>query len=548
MNTKANKKLTLVKRGVVLAAIGAIAASLFFIECDSEELRIALAIESSRVEEAKNLVKVTPYDPLEYHERWILNLVYEPLLRYEYVETNHSMGNPIRKESKEKDEVKDSFQQGIIKHEDVDDSRGDLVVAERARVTLPEKIHLSDGTVFETRGQQLDEPLDRYNSFLASKGAQSFQPSRMDNTLNFSYTSARGAILYSVLLSRFRIYAKDKKGQYIGSGPYMISIGDSDDNDIVLKANKRHRLKSKLPAETIRFKYYDNTAVLLSGADAHIIVSTQRLKRKGFKELIVPVGTHWFAWINPRRHQTVESRRWFYVNLLKPAREKLFSEGELPSKPVPLRNSYWFPSSWAPSQSIEKIEKNITNYSFNRLEGNYTTEPDLSSVRIAITKGVLFADRDSFIKHLEQYLINQTNIKPIVKEEWEGSVPYPKYDIVIIRETFDLEGEDPSSMLKSMCTSYLQTLEEVAKKQLLEISDKTLVYGISNSEVAGDFRDIQKALYEEAILFPLFTRPIFIYYDSNKITEPKLNFREGFVRLSQWGLIRTKNGEKENDK
>ena len=44
------------------------------------------------------------------------------------------------------------------------------------------------------------------------------------------------------------------------------------------------------------------------------------------------------------------------------------------------------------------------------------------------------------------------------------------------------------------------------------------------------------------VLFPLFTVPIYIYYDKTRVNTVHANYREGFVDLASWGLHASETG------
>jgi hypothetical protein len=210
---------------------------------------------------------------------------------------------------------------------------------------------------------------------------------------------------------------------------------------------------------------------------------------------------------------------------------KTINLGEIQKLSI-LDNIFWFPTGWVYTDIIIRKRPELIRYSFNIIKESAQMTPleNDKLLRIALTKGI--RRDDLFVDAVEANLIAKKFPDPHVYVQDKEFDPNP-YDIVIIKAAFDIETGEPSQTLRSIAGQYLLKSPSV-NAPLRRLPENILKFGSADSTVIEDMVEIQETLWNDAYLFPLFTVPIYIYYNPNRVAHPAFNYREGFVHLDKW--------------
>lgn len=526
-------------------------------------LRIGVPAQPFDREHGQPLGLLDPNQSRDYLSRWLLNLIYDPLLRYKANELVDSAARQRREVALV--EYSARFGNALSSHSDY------AVKYDQLAQQCEGAIRLSSGTappIFASgtllrHPSQVDVSIRSFMDLLR----QLYNPIVAQNHISLAvmnddqlvgriHSSAYNAcrtVIVELLMSLPRLYAKKEiqgVGEvYDGTGLFRFAQpGAVVGKSITLERNGRAPLAKSIGLDAIEFRTYDDAQTLATGAPRldMVIASYDVFTEAGVKPPtgwrtdVLPQGSYYFAVVNPLLPRDVRVAMWHRI--LEPARRKLFDSGDLPNVPN-LRNNYWFPEGWDGSEVVR------SNYPAIQTEAYDAKLPqDNPATRLGGDIKVLLAGgisknvgKEPFVGHIKKRLEdNGFRLKALDVDD--RNTDWGSYDLVLVRLEFDLLFADPSLLFVGTPTGS-RILDLVSppgtmlNQKMRLLPGLILSQGVGNRDVAQVISDVQGLFVADPSLFPLVTFPIYIFSNSATIREgPRANYREGLVRLEEWGI------------
>ena len=362
--------------------------------------------------------------------------------------------------------------------------------------------------------------------------------------------------------------------------------GDKNPRIAAFKKNGRDvdRIVFSHKAETsiVKESYFEADIFLTT--DAAI---DKEVDKDKYAKASIPSGDHYYIWINEDRIRDANKRRWIYHHIFLELRDAVLKDEKLGSSDN-LKNDYWFPSVWEKSSAILKIDRDnarrvqeaetsspgasggnaaqspevigrsefIGKYSFSTIPNGQMTKPSLSELKIALPTGfrkpMPEQDQSSpLYEALEKIVKKKIGTAKIdVGLETQNIAVAKNYDVVLLRQQYHQGLGAPSIILENIlddeksvfncnnCASsshWTGALASTINRHNQTLSLRLLMDEITGSSIVlSDIKKVQKILYDAATLFPLYTSPIYVYFNPSKVYRPALNAEEGFARLNCW--------------
>ena len=516
--------------------------------------RLTIAVVNPIIEGGKALEDITRIDPNGSHPlllRWLLNLVYEPCIRYKVDETVAVGEAPRPRPSN----IRDIYEGTLMDLSDFTttiDPMGKCVGSFVLRKQPP--VFFADGTG-PLRVPQLEYGFASFRSLIRNTYSDSSkveivtESDRVRASVE-NITGCQNAMLGLVLSVPRAFTTREVNGQnmYVGTGPFRFA--QSGEQQLILTRNERHPMAAQLGIDEIEFAYYQDLNDIASGnARVDMVISNYDVYRRAGREppermavRMVPIGMHYFAVVNRKRVPDEARRTLIWKKGLEPARERLFANGDLPRLEA-LSSDYWFPAGWASGSVMQAYVPELKQAAFGHGLPEVDGEARLEGrIAVLLVGGVLTDDtREPFVGYLRDALRSAGAREVSFNVASSATTDWGNYDIVLFRREFDPLFGDPSQLLTgggigAQIESAVTDGNERLKRNLGVFAGLILNSGPNNASVAERTFEIQQDLAKDISLFPLFTVPTYIYYDKAKMDSVKANYREGFVSLANWGL------------
>jgi hypothetical protein len=492
------------------------------VRSDSPYLTIAL------VDDVKVARDTDPNVRYGYTTRWLLNLIFDPFAKYSSDETvepgRAPTGDPY------------DFRPVLADPKDVTVQSD--AASRIGRFNAFPGTRFSNGIEFKV-SEHFGNSIGNIREILRELGvSEVLKVSTEGDAVRaeyISFTSIR-AVLWELVMSIPRIELA-RGGERLGTGPYRFDSREQNVTRLVAnKMSKSYEL-GKMP-EAIDFVYYQTVTNLLSAnAEFDILISDHNpwAVRKtpmpsNLKTRLLPIGSHVFLFLNPRKIPSPAERQKIFASIFRKARNEVMRAGSVEQSGL-IPNDLWFPNQWIATQALDlQTEGRLTASGFDRL----VDDPGISMPTDRVYTMHLvgpFNENHPFIENVKA-LLGEQNVRITSRATLEDN--WDSYDIVVFANDFDIVVGDPAQLLN--VAPVRRVVQDVVRDNLQILSQLMFVHGRDNLPLAERFLAIQQSLVAERTVFPLFTSPVFLIYNTDRMKTLIANYREGFVRFPEWGF------------
>lgn len=526
-------------------------------------LRIGVPVQPFDREQGQKLGLLDPNQSRDYLSRWLLNLIYDPLLRYKANELFDFAAHQPREAARV--QYSERFADALSSHSLYAVNYDKLTQQCEGAINLlsgtPPPI-FSSGT-FLRRPSQVDVSIrsfmdllrQLYNPIVAQNhiSLAVMNEGQLVGRIHSSELNACRTVIVELLMSLPRLYAKTAiqgAGEvYDGTGLFQFAQpGTAVGKTITLEKNRHAPVVKSIGLDAIEFRTYDDAQTLANGAPRldMVIASYDVFKEAGveppagWRADVLPQGTYYFAVVSPHLPRDVRVAIWHRI--LEPARRKLFESGNLPNLPN-LRNNYWFPEGWDGTEVVRANYPAINSEAYDaKLPQDNPATRLGGDIKVLLAGGISKnTGKEPFVDNVKNLLqANGFRLKALDVDD--RNTDWGSYDLVLVRLEFDLLFADPSLLFVGTPTGS-RILDLVSppgttlNQKMRLLPGLILSQGVGNRDVAQVISDVQGLFVADPILFPLVTFPIYIFSNSATIREgPRANYREGLVRLDEWGI------------
>ncbi len=433
--------------------------------------------------------------------RWVANLVFKPLAEYPYDETGPSSGDAEDRPYPVLLEVQnDTFDNGI----------------HRLEVDL---------RVEGLTSRKIQEALDRARAYVEHALERTRQTPQIGvgvNLPDIEFTGVRSpSTAYTLLTIARPARRTEQGGQYVGWGPY-VPTGQvvSGLNELTLRKREGDTYAQRFPRE-LAFQVAPSLTKpeeLDPERDLLAVFPGPPAPKDppGFRHVMIPYGYTYVAVIlrdtlDPRRvYAWIRSLAWRFVRARGGDRNRI--------------ENFWIPRGWLSLGRCDRIRQGIRGFAYPSFQRPDLSRPLPFSVGVFIGTGpwvapIAFQDfRESFFTGV------QGDIQAV------DDPMNPDVDVLIYKATFDPFLDSPAVLYEF--GAGLISNEDL--RRLNEFSRYMLDAGPGSLVTTTLATNIQREWSENLRIFPIFSEPITIYVNEEKIEDLHMNYREGFAHLNRW--------------
>ena len=562
---------------VLLACVGAMGGAALSGGCKSSDRaqRQAVEVAAGRVlhigtpiqpfdrEPGQALGLLDPNQSRDYLSRWLLNLIYDPLLRYKanelvdlttrqpkeaaLVQYSERFADAISSHSLYTVKYQKPTQQceGVIS---LQSGNSSPIFASGTYLRDPSQVDVSIRSFMDLL-RQLYNPIVTQNRISLAV----MTDGQLVGRINSSEYNACRSVIVELMMSLPRLYAKKAlqgTGEvYDGTGLFRFAQpGTAVGKTVTLKTNRYSPAEKSIGLDQIEFRTYDDAPTLANGAPRlDMVISSYDVFKEarveppaGWRTDVLPQGTYYFAVVSP--HFTREARVAIWHRILEPARKRLFDLGNLP-KLANLRNNYWFPEGWDGTEVVRANYPAIKSEAYDvKLPRDNPATPLGGEIKVLLAGGISKnSGKEPFVGHVKNLLqANGFRLKALDVDD--RNTDWSSYDLVLVRLEFDLLFADPSLLfvgtpIGSRILDLVSPPGTLLNQKMRLLPGLILSQGVGNKDVAQVISDVQSLFVTDPILFPLVTFPIYVFSNPATLRKgPRVNYREGFVRLEEWGI------------
>lgn len=568
-----------VRRKPLLLLVGGIVVALLFLfltpgsgeptACSPTSRSLIIGVMLRPWDGQKDMAECDPNDPARHYNyilRWLGNLVYDTPVSYVWDETI----GPTDPPKQAPQDISQIYESVLVDYDEAlgNTSSNELLGARcsgYATVPPPRRdVLLSSGAPVQSardlaRGAR--SMRDFLNGVVVNGRGWNAAMDVSNDRLEFQFDNFTGcdATLLELMLSAPRMFAEDpvRADRFLGTGPF--TYGAQVGNTLCMPVNPHHAAAraGKLAMDKLVVVYYStNENILQQGA--HVLISDHDLVGRGapsdslpapWKVRLLPMGATYFALLNPTT-MTDQERPAFWKRVLEPARDQLFDpkHPDLPPLESALRNNFWMPSGWRPLGNILSMP-GIGDRLRAAAHDRAVVDPNPSAplrqtFRVLLAGGVQNVDakenreREPMVANLKARLAERG--AQATFEVDNGSKPWSKFDVILFKREYDPVIGDPSQLLTAKELRDVEGLvtqrNPMLRTHLAGMSAFVLVNGPNNRPTAERVTEVQEALVHDAILFPLYTNPLYLYYRGDRLKTVTANFRQGLTGIPAWGF------------
>ena len=204
--------------------------------------------------------------------------------------------------------------------------------------------------------------------------------------------------------------------------------------------------------------------------------------------------------------------------------------------------TFWFPKSWEAMDNIENVRRARGQEPLRGFENIVEGDGDLGGVRrlrIMVIGGSASLEVNPLLKAIKEILDDldiDFETTPPSEGAWSKNA-----DIILFDSRFDHRIGDPTQLLIPQGANLADVEPSDAGKQdlrslMAQMSTRIFTSGPNNEHMIQNVGTVQEELLESRFLFPLYKVPYYVFYRTDRIKNPQVNFRSGFVNLAEWEI------------
>ena len=341
------------------------------------------------------------------------------------------------------------------------------------------------------------------------------------------------------------------------SGPFKFSCeADRCSNrNVFLRKDPCHPAAAGIGFEEIEFRHYENIINAFQGSGGpQIVLTTRELNLASalphrWRKAAVPWGEQVWIAFNSGKIADPPFRQRFLREVVRPAVTQSMHTvfgGEGPANIAEsLTNASWLPKAADPEGKVLQ-DCAVADTGTNDQSGSAQPVPSTLSiglVRMSVTQ-------DATMKKLKEQLTSlaaeRLNIKVSVRTvDSVGRVAQEDFDVIFFATPFSSDTTDNAPTLARAMTFIDRAwgglagtdsqVMAVVRGLLPTYSRLLLLTSRLHERTRQVACEIEKRLQRTSVLYPVFVKPIYVYYDSSRLKgTPQANFISGFINLQEW--------------